>query len=101
MIITLLPCIKKAFMTVFFIAFSLEEEFWLGLENIYELTQVKNYTLRVTMETFEGIIKTAFYTDFKLLDNVSKTLSCSRPMAISTALRRVTFKLYLILPNSN
>ena len=58
-------------MTVFFIAFSLEEEFWLGLENIYELTQVKNYTLRVTMETFEGIIKTAFYTDFKLLDNVS------------------------------
>ena len=49
---------------------SLGDEFWLGLDNIYELTQVKNYTLRVTMETFDGIIKTAFYTDFKLLDNV-------------------------------
>ena len=47
------------------------DEFWLGLDNIYELTQVKNYTLRVTMETFDGIIKTAFYTDFKILDNVS------------------------------
>ena len=42
----------------------------MGLDNIYELTQVKNYTLRVTMETFDGIIKTAFYTDFNLLDNV-------------------------------
>ncbi len=45
-------------------------EFWLGLDNIYELTQVKNYTLRFTLETFEGVIKTEFYTGFKLLDNV-------------------------------
>jgi hypothetical protein len=48
------------------------DEFWLGLDNIYELTQVKNYTLRVTMENFDGVIKTAFYTDFKILENVSR-----------------------------
>ncbi len=46
----------------------------MGLDNIYELTQVKNYTLRVTLENFEGVIKTQFYTNFKLLDNVSNTV---------------------------
>ena len=50
----------------------LGEEFWLGLDNIYKLTQSKSYTLRFTLETFEGVIKTQFYTNFKLLDDVSK-----------------------------
>jgi len=49
----------------------LGEEFWLGLDNIYSLTQSKNYTLRITMETFEGVNKTQYYTNFKLLDDVS------------------------------
>ena len=50
------------------------EEFWLGLDNIYKLTQLKNYTLRFTFETFEGVIKTQYYTNFKLLDSVRQKL---------------------------
>ncbi len=47
----------------------------MGLESIYKLTQARNYTLRFTMTTFEGVTKTQSYTNFKLLDNVSLKLS--------------------------
>ena len=62
---------QSIFYFTYIYVFATGDEFWLGLDNIYELTQMKNYTLRITMERFDGVIRTAFYTNFKLLDNVS------------------------------
>jgi len=61
--------------TFAYVIIVLGEEFWLGLDNIYGLTQSKSYTLRFKFETFDGIIKTQYYTNFKLLDTVSVQLN--------------------------
>jgi len=41
-------------------------EFWLGNENIYMLTNAEDYSLRVELEDFEGNIRFAEYSSFKL-----------------------------------
>ncbi|XP_063059786.1 microfibril-associated glycoprotein 4-like [Engraulis encrasicolus] len=39
-------------------------EYWLGLENLYQLTSRKRYQLRVDMEDFEGGFVYALYSTF-------------------------------------
>ncbi|XP_027893447.1 microfibril-associated glycoprotein 4-like [Xiphophorus couchianus] len=41
-------------------------EYWLGLDNIHELTRIQNYELMVDMEDFEGNKKFALYSSFKV-----------------------------------
>uniref|UniRef100_A0A1A8EQC8 Microfibrillar-associated protein 4 n=2 Tax=Nothobranchius korthausae TaxID=1143690 RepID=A0A1A8EQC8_9TELE len=41
-------------------------EYWLGLENIYQLTRLQNYELMVDLEDFEGNKKFALYSSFKV-----------------------------------
>ncbi|XP_030635465.1 microfibril-associated glycoprotein 4 [Chanos chanos] len=41
-------------------------EYWLGLENIYQLTRRKKYELRVDMEDFEGGMVHAQYSSFSI-----------------------------------
>ncbi|XP_043954831.1 microfibril-associated glycoprotein 4-like [Gambusia affinis] len=41
-------------------------EYWLGLDNIHELTRNQNYELMVDMEDFEGNKKFALYSSFKV-----------------------------------
>ena len=43
----------------------------MGLDNIFQLTQHKDYSLRITMETFEGVRKRATYKNFKITENVN------------------------------
>lgn len=43
-----------------------EMEFWLGNENIYMLTNAEDYSLRVELEDFEGNVRYAEYSNFKL-----------------------------------
>ncbi|XP_052787172.1 fibroleukin-like [Mya arenaria] len=43
---------------------SLDGEFWLGLKIIHEMTRMKNMTLRVDVESFNGIIAWDVYTGF-------------------------------------
>ncbi|XP_054876171.1 ficolin-1-like [Poeciliopsis prolifica] len=40
-------------------------EYWLGLDNIHELTRSQNYELMVDMEDFEGNKKFALYSSLK------------------------------------
>jgi hypothetical protein len=48
------------------------EEFWIGLENIYQLTNIGSYTLRVTLKDFERPEKvSATYKNFRLTENVN------------------------------
>ena len=51
------------------------EEHWLGLKHIFDLTQKKNYRLRIKMKTFSREEKTAFYDNFYLEDNVRLLIS--------------------------
>ncbi|XP_054876228.1 microfibril-associated glycoprotein 4-like [Poeciliopsis prolifica] len=41
-------------------------EYWLGLDNIHELTRSQNYELMVDMEDFEGNKTFALYSSFKV-----------------------------------
>ncbi|XP_032440114.1 microfibril-associated glycoprotein 4-like isoform X2 [Xiphophorus hellerii] len=41
-------------------------EYWLGLDNIHELTRNQNYELMVDMEDFEGNKKFALYSSFQV-----------------------------------
>ncbi|XP_030635663.1 microfibril-associated glycoprotein 4-like, partial [Chanos chanos] len=43
-----------------------EGEYWLGLENIYQLTRRRKYELRVDMEDFEGGMVHAQYSSFSI-----------------------------------
>ncbi len=53
---------------VFYVA---GEEYWMGLENIYQITNSKSYTLRITMKSFGAPEKKiAMYKAFKLTENV-------------------------------
>lgn len=42
----------------------------MGLEQIYQMTNNKSYSLKLTMETADGDKGEVRYTDFKLTDNV-------------------------------
>ncbi len=49
------------------------EEYWMGLENIYKITNKRDYTLRIKMKNFQDPkILTATYEEFRLTENVSK-----------------------------
>ena len=50
----------------------LGQEFWLGLDNMYQLTQSQDCMLRIKMESFDGVQKYAMYDHFKITENVSK-----------------------------
>ncbi len=51
----------------------LGNEFWMGLENIYQITNNKNCTLRIILKSFESPNKQfATYKNFKLTENVIK-----------------------------
>ncbi|KAK2909543.1 hypothetical protein Q8A67_005380 [Cirrhinus molitorella] len=43
-----------------------ESEYWLGLENMYELTRNRKYILRVDLEDFEGKKGFALYSSFSV-----------------------------------
>ncbi|KAK2909467.1 hypothetical protein Q8A67_005304 [Cirrhinus molitorella] len=45
---------------------NVEGEYWLGLENIYQLTRKKQYMLRVDMEDFGGNKVFALYSSFSV-----------------------------------
>ena len=51
------------------------KEQWLGLDNIYAITnqKVKDMQLRIHMENFHRVEATAFYDNFYLKDRVSET----------------------------
>ena len=42
----------------------------MGLEKMYEMTNARAYSLRVMMQNFDGTTKTAFYSNFRLTENV-------------------------------
>ena len=50
------------------------EEHWLGLKNIYKLTNRQNVTtkLKIILERFSGEITTVLYDDFSLTDQVKQ-----------------------------
>ncbi|KAG9262864.1 microfibril-associated glycoprotein 4-like [Astyanax mexicanus] len=41
-------------------------EYWLGLENLYQLTHKRNYQLRVDLEDFDGMKAYALYSSFSV-----------------------------------
>ena len=43
---------------------------WIGLQSMYLLTNDRNYTLRVKIYNFDGSNKTAYYTNFRIVENV-------------------------------
>ena len=53
----------------------LGKEHWLGLKNIYKLTNRQNVRtkLKIILERFSGEITTILYDDFSLKDQVCKT----------------------------
>jgi ficolin len=46
------------------------QEQWLGLNNIFDMTDKKSYQLRITMEDFNRTKKVGFYDTFNLMDRV-------------------------------
>ncbi|KAL7851921.1 hypothetical protein SRHO_G00177060 [Serrasalmus rhombeus] len=46
-------------------------EYWLGLENLYQLTSKRNYELRVDLEDFEGVTAYAQYSTFSVDSEVN------------------------------
>ncbi|KAL7851924.1 hypothetical protein SRHO_G00177090 [Serrasalmus rhombeus] len=46
-------------------------EYWLGLENLYQLTSKRKYELRVDLEDFEGVKVYAQYTTFSVDSEVN------------------------------
>ncbi|XP_073697792.1 microfibril-associated glycoprotein 4-like [Garra rufa] len=45
---------------------NVESEYWLGLENMYQLTRKNKYMLRVDLEDFEGNKVSALYSSFSV-----------------------------------
>ena len=50
----------------------LNGEFWLGNDNLHRLTAADDVILRVDLEDFEGDIRYAEYTTFKVADEAAK-----------------------------
>jgi len=50
----------------------LNGEFWLGNESLHRLTTAGNITMRVDLEDFDGDIRYAEYTSFKVADEADK-----------------------------
>jgi len=48
---------------------SLEKNFWLGLENVHQLTASGVFDLRIVMQSFDGTEKFAQYRNFKISDS--------------------------------
>ena len=53
---------------------NLNGEFWLGNGNLYRLTAADDVMLRVDLEDFDGNIRYAEYTTFKVADEAAKYL---------------------------
>ncbi len=53
-----------------YIVWSIGEEHWLGLNNMFDLLQRKDYQLRIKMRTYDRVDKTALYDNFYLIDRV-------------------------------
>ena len=51
---------------------NLNGEFWLGNDNLHRLTAIGNSTMRVDLEDFDGDIRYAVYTAFKVADEADK-----------------------------
>ncbi len=63
------------------------KDFWLGLKNIYELTKMGRWTLRVTLTDADGAMGEAFYHNFRLKEPVMKwRCSCYVEAKLSTSL---------------
>ena len=50
----------------------LNDEFWLGNDNLHRLTAADNVILRVDLEDFDGDMGYAEYTTFKVTDEANK-----------------------------
>ena len=50
----------------------LDKEYWIGLENIYTLTNQLStpMKLKIIMEDFSGTVKEAYYDSFRIEDQV-------------------------------
>ena len=48
----------------------LGEEHWLGLKNIHQLTNQNPMAFKVELEKFDGTTADAYYSDFKIADQV-------------------------------
>ena len=46
------------------------KEFWLGLENIYVMTNKKKYKLKIEAKDYEGNTDQAIWNDFRLTESV-------------------------------
>ena len=59
-----------------YLELSIGKEYWLGLDNIYALTNRPGVkmNLRVSMEKFVDEKATSYYEDFSLKDKVSTSL---------------------------
>ena len=51
---------------------NLNREFWLGNDNLHRLTAADDVKLRVDLEDFDGNIKYAEYTTFKVASEADK-----------------------------
>ena len=51
---------------------NLNKEFWLGNDNLHRLTAADDVKLRVDLEDFDGNIKYAEYTTFKVASEADK-----------------------------
>ncbi len=63
------------------------KEYWMGLENIYQMTNARSYSLRVMIQDFDGTTRTATYKSFKLTENVST--KCNRKINLNFNLNAV------------
>ena len=59
-------CAVKYFSTKFITG----EEYWLGLEEVYDLTHLGGYMLRIRMTDVNGEKAEVYYMDFAITDNV-------------------------------
>ena len=59
------------------IHYVLGKEHWLGLNNIFDLTQKKDYRLRIKMRDFNRVDKTVYYDNFYLEDK-----ACYKPCVL-------------------
>ena len=54
-----------------------KKEFWIGLKNLYEITQMRNYELRVQLKGVDEVHAEAYYDSFKITSNLTYDLQVS------------------------